>query len=586
MTIQPDSLKRVHIKRFKRINDATFDLQAINVLVGANNSGKSTVIQGLHFGIGPIQTIALAEKLTSSKNDRTVSLNPAQLLYSPAEDVSALGSGGRLFESKQQEPMTITFYLASGEVCSVEVGKGRNRNITVTIDNVSVAQRLSSLEEPFSIFSPGLAGIAKREEYVSDGVLLRALARGDANLVLRNILLRLWETESNWQLFTIDLHEIFPAVDLNVRFKPSTDEVIDVSVKLGAGHIPLEIAGTGLLQAIQILAYIHRFAPRVIVLDEPDSHLHPNNQRLLCSLLRRVAEDRGTQVLLTTHSRHVVDAIERSCGLLWMRNGNVDKAGQEDEIGILLEIGALDVKERLNREGTEAIVLTEDELTQPIEAILSSSGFDISTTLILPYYGVTVQNNLRPLVDIIKAGNSGATIVVHRDRDFLNDDEVKKWEASMRAIGVEPFITPTRDLESCFINAQFLAEKNSDMTVQQFEALIAAILTQKRNELVTDYVNGRTDIIRKRGEASKLNHGELAVEAGQRVDQDPRRYAGKAILRSLRSQFQTNTKRNLLVFEASAKLKSDLLSSIATRVFGSRQRNASELIVRSRKKQH
>jgi len=448
MTIEPDSLKSVHIKRFKRIDDATFDLQAINVLVGANNSGKSTIIQGLHFGIGLIQTIALAEKLASSKNTLRTSLNPAQLLYSPAEDVSALGSGGRLFESKQQEPMTIAFYLVSGEVCSIQIRKGRNRNILVAIDNVSVAQRLSSLERPFSIFSPGLAGIAKREEYVSDGVLLRALARGDANLVLRNILLRLWETDGSWQSFMIDLLEIFPTVDLNVTFKRSTDEVIDVSVKLGTGHIPLEIAGTGLLQAIQILAYIHRFAPRVIVLDEPDSHLHPNNQRLLCSLLRRVAEERGTQVILTTHSRHVVDAIERSCGLLWIRNGEVDKAGQEDEIGILLEIGALDVKERLNQEGTEAIVLTEDELTQPIEVVLSSSGFNISKTLILSYHGVTVQKNLRPLVDIIKAGNSRATIVVHRDKDFLSTDEVKDWEASMRAIGVQPFVTQTRDLEA------------------------------------------------------------------------------------------------------------------------------------------
>jgi ABC-type cobalamin/Fe3+-siderophores transport system ATPase subunit len=574
MTIEPDSLKSVHIKRFKRINDATFDLQAINVLVGANNSGKSTVIQGLHFGIGLLQTIALAEKLTSRKNTLSTSLNPAQLLYSPAEDVSTLGSGGRLFESKQQEPMTIAFYLVSGDMCSIQIRKGRNRNILVAIDNVSVAQRLSSLERPFSIFSPGLAGIAKREEFVSDGVLLRALARGDANLVLRNILLRLRETEGSWQSFMIDLREIFPTVDLNVTFRLSTDEVIDVSVKLGAGHIPLEIAGTGLLQAIQILAYIHRFAPRVIVLDEPDSHVHPNNQRLLCSLLRRVAEERGTQVVLTTHSRHVVDAIERSCRLLWIRNGEVDKAGQEDEIGILLEIGALDVKERLNQAGTEVIVLTEDELTQPIEVILSSSGFDMSKTLILLYYGVTVKKNLQPLVDIIKAGNNRATIVVHRDRDFLYDEEVREWETSIRAIGVEPFVTQTRDLEACFINAEVLAEKNSDMTVRDFETLIAAILTQKRNELVTSYVNGRTDIIRKRGDASKLNHGELAVEAVQKVDLDPRRYAGKTILRSLRSQFQTNKKQNLLVFQASPKLENDMLALIARKVFGSRQRTA------------
>ncbi|MBD2065992.1 AAA family ATPase [Leptolyngbya sp. FACHB-671] len=49
------SLQSVRIQRFKRINDALFDLDGINVLVGANNSGKSSIIQGLHLAIGVLQ---------------------------------------------------------------------------------------------------------------------------------------------------------------------------------------------------------------------------------------------------------------------------------------------------------------------------------------------------------------------------------------------------------------------------------------------------------------------------------------------------------------------------------------------------
>jgi predicted ATPase len=45
-------LKSVRIRRFKRIDDASIDLKDVNVLVGGNNSGKSSIIQGLHFGIG------------------------------------------------------------------------------------------------------------------------------------------------------------------------------------------------------------------------------------------------------------------------------------------------------------------------------------------------------------------------------------------------------------------------------------------------------------------------------------------------------------------------------------------------------
>ena len=176
----------------------------------------------------------------------------------------------------------------------------------------------------------------------------------------------------------------------------------------------MEIAGTGVLQATQILSYIHRFEPSIILLDEPDSHLHPNNQRLLCALLRKVAEERGTQVLLTTHSRHVVDALSGSAKLMWVRKGSVAVTVQEDEIGILLDIGALDVKERAGVPNTKAVVLTEDDLTAPLENVLQASGFSLANTAVLSYYGVANLSHLRALVKMIRGTNAKAKIVVHR----------------------------------------------------------------------------------------------------------------------------------------------------------------------------
>src|ERR1039457_2980741 len=52
METQSMRLQSVRIQRFKRIKDASIDLKTVNVFVGGNNSGKSSLIQGLHFGIG------------------------------------------------------------------------------------------------------------------------------------------------------------------------------------------------------------------------------------------------------------------------------------------------------------------------------------------------------------------------------------------------------------------------------------------------------------------------------------------------------------------------------------------------------
>jgi predicted ATPase len=563
MKPQHDRLQKVLIKKFKRISEADFELETLNILVGGNNSGKSSIIQSVHFAVGLLQTIALSEKMASSSGSLSTSLNPAHLIYSPSEEVSSLGYGGKLFEDEDQA-ISLEFTLSSGEACSVKVRKGRNRNILVAIQNVAVAKRLSSLERPFSIFSPGLAGIAKREQYVSDGVLLRTLARGDANLVLRNILLRLWGTEL-WQGFMTDLHDVFPSVQLSVAFKSTTDETIDVSLDVESGSIPLEIAGTGLLQAIQILAYIHRFSPTLVVLDEPDSHLHPNNQRLLCALLRKVAEERGIQIIITTHSRHVVDALVASAGFFWVRNGTVDRASRDDEIGVLLDIGALDVKERVGQPNASTIVLTEDEITQPIEIILKSSGFDLERTVVLPYYGVTLIKHLRPLVNIIRGVNPNAQIIVHRDRDFLSETEAEEWRKSIRALRVEPFLTLARDIESYFIDPGHLSKLNSALSSEEFGDLIRDVGLKIQTATVGDYVNGRIEILRREGLGAKVNPGAIAIDAQERVSKDIGTYLGKVALRALRAEFQTLKGMNLVVFGANKELSDATLSSLAAK---------------------
>ncbi len=505
-------LQSVRIQRFKRITDAPIDLKEINVLVGGNNSGKSSIIQGLHFGITLLQTIALAGKANST-GPLSTSLNPNELIYAPSEEVYALGPGGKLFENAN-EAISLEFNLTSGRSCCVTVRKGRNRNILVGVNDSETGAQLSNLEKPYSIFSPGLAGIAKRESYVSDGVLLRTIARGDANLVLRNILLRLWNGAA-WSPFLSDLHDIFPNLELEVSFREQTDEIIDAKIGPTGNLVPLEIAGTGVLQAMQILSYIHRFEPSIVVLDEPDSHLHPNNQRLLCALLRKVAEERGVQVLLTTHSRHVVDALAPSCGFLWVRNGGASVAGVDDEIGILLDIGALDVKERASQANTAALVLTEDEITKPLESILESSGFDLSRTAVLPYYGITGSKQLRPLLKLIRSANTKAKVIVHRDRDFLTEQEVESWKTEIRSLGAEPFVTKGRDVESYFIDEAYLVESNDGLSIQQFTELIESLTIRER--LVAEYVNGRIDIERSKGNTGSINHGKLAVEAQHNV---------------------------------------------------------------------
>jgi predicted ATPase len=563
-------LRTVHIQRFKNITDALFDLHDINVIVGANNSGKSSILQALHFAIGAVQSLNLESRLVG-QGTRTSTVNPAKMIYVPSEDVHALGSGGRLWEP-QESAVQIDLGLATGETLVVSMRKGRNRNIQISVSDVTVATRLANLEEPFTIFTPGLAGIAKAEQYVSDGVLLRTIARGDANLVLRNTLFRLWinrEQNRKWSEFVNDLSEIFSNITVAVSFQPRTDETIKVTISSGVGEIPLELGGGGVLQTIQILSYIHCFSPHVIVLDEPDSHLHPNNQRLLCSLLRTIVQTRNVQVILSTHSRHVLDALQGSANFLWARNGAVDRAADGSELALLLDLGALDVKERIGAGARVCVVLTEDEQTRSLKAVLESSGFRMEQTNVLPYYGCTSPHNLRPLINMIKDVNQHAVIAVHKDRDYHTDQEITDWETVIRSMGAEPFVTEGVDIESHLLKAEHLVSVNPQLTIEVARDLIGRAMRDTREESVRKYVNGRCDIEKKAGTFGRVNIGELATQAPRGYDRNAQRYChSKTVMSKARELFRAEYTVNLRAHIRTNHIASPLLGAIARRAFG------------------
>ena len=93
-------LSTLKIRRFKQVQDATVLLGDVTLLIGANNSGKSTVLQALHFAVSVAQTAKLVGEGLSWRNDKfELSFNPSQLIYSPVADVMSLGTGGQLQEA-------------------------------------------------------------------------------------------------------------------------------------------------------------------------------------------------------------------------------------------------------------------------------------------------------------------------------------------------------------------------------------------------------------------------------------------------------------------------------------------------------
>lgn len=486
-------LTNLKLTKFKKIDEATINLDPINILIGGNNAGKSSILQGIHFSIATAVAARKVRKKTFTQNE---------LLYCPTKYFINLRNGATYQNQSNFGTLEINGKNDEEEDISYDIKVYRARNEgnvgcerkgDVTLGNMIVNQT-----SPFSIYVPGLAGIPQVEEYRSEGIVRRGVASGDANLYLRNVLYLILQKGLLPELRNMML-SIFDNFAINVKFNEVHDTHIDVRVDLTrtGATTPIELIGTGVLQALQIFSYVTLFKPKLLLLDEPDSHLHPNNQVLLAESLLTISMETDTKILISTHSRHMVDALYDEANFIWLKDGTVYKQGYDlHRVSLLMDIGALDSYEKLREGQIKYAVLTEDSNTVLLEKLLVSSGYDLSEVLIYSYKTSSNINAAKTLTEFIQDIASVTKVIVHMDNDFLIEDEKNKLKDLITSAGGYPFVTSGSDIESYFIDTLHIAEifDSDEETVVNW---LDEIARQNHNALMHKFT-------RKRDNAKKL----------------------------------------------------------------------------------
>jgi len=483
-------LLSIELEKFKKINKAEIIISDINVLIGSNNAGKSSVLQGIHFSVVAAVAARRLKKKTFTQDN---------LLYCPTRNFKALRNGAEYqnqssfsylrvraeFDNETDDDLyTIRVYRARNEG---NVGCERNGDIRI-------GSKITDDIPPFSIYVPGLAGIPQTEEYRSESVVRKGVASGDANLYLRNVIYLILKKGILPELRKLMLL-IFPDFGIDVQFDPIYDSYIDVLIKhKSSGNWKhLELVGTGVLQALQIFSYVTLFKPPLLLLDEPDSHLHPDNQVLLTDALLTITQETNTKIIISTHSRHIVDSLYGDANFVWLKNGKVFEQGSDlHRISMLLDIGALDSYEKLREGDVGYVVLTEDSKKDLIKALFKSSGFDLNEIIFYSYKASSNLTSAGALTEFIKEIATETKIIIHADNDFLTEDEQNNLKDKIISYGALPFITEGSDIESYFINSLHISEiinKNES----EVEDWINEIAMTFHNELTHKFSRKRDD---------------------------------------------------------------------------------------------
>ena len=236
----------------------------------------------------------------------------------------------------------------------------------------------------------------------------------------------------------------------NVEFKVSHSNESDIHIKASAKfsgrEIPLELLGTGYLQLLQIFCYVVLFKPKLLLIDEPDIHLHPSVQEALPSVLKQVAADFDLKIILSTHSPFIVRGAPISTAVHWLENGQIKNSSRQ-AVELALGWGAF---------GKKVVLVSEDAKNDFLKKLLSQWPEIDAQVTVLPgrgYKNLLKSDEARELRETL--GNM-FHVVVHRDRDSLTDEEMDKLKASYDCEGVSLWITDGSDLEAYFCNANVI----------------------------------------------------------------------------------------------------------------------------------
>ena len=104
------------------------------------------------------------------------------------------------------------------------------------------------------------------------------------------------------------MNSLFRLQGLDVPFDETRDEWLTATYQEGQCNLDFISAGSGFLQIANLLAFLFLHSSRVALLDEPDSHLHDDLQRLAFTLLGRLANEKEIQLIIATHSTTFIDA--------------------------------------------------------------------------------------------------------------------------------------------------------------------------------------------------------------------------------------------------------------------------------------
>jgi len=295
-------IRRVIIEGFKRFDRVEFNLPGHIVLAGPNNTGKTTVLQAI-----AAWNLAL---------QRWKELNDYQR------------HGGAYTRAPIARQAFSAVPLRSFDLLWRNRAYTREMRITLQTDDWSLAmefkpdssEQMYVRPEPIdptvlkpiattTVLIPPMTGLSTDEPVYQRPKLDQLLGQARPGEMLRNLLLQANGSQPAWDSLQDAIGRLF---GYHLLPPDGTGAHIIAEYRQSADGPSFDVAsgGSGFQQVLMLLALLNTRPGSVLLLDEPDAHLHVFLQDAIFGELRQAAVRTGAQLIVATHSEVIINAVD------------------------------------------------------------------------------------------------------------------------------------------------------------------------------------------------------------------------------------------------------------------------------------
>lgn len=296
MTIIPSvRISNIQFQNFKALKHYSLSFDQVNILVGPNNSGKSTII-------GALRALDIALRFAKSRPPQRIYFDDGtEIGYRIPRDSLPIALEN-VHTNYNAEQSTVTFILSNrNKLCLMFPIEGGCLLLPKLPDRIVESAAAFKKAFPISLtVVPVLGPIESKETRWEKATIVNGLSTHRASRHFRNY----WHYfPEEFPIFAKLVRSTWPGMEIELpEFNPASGEL---TMFCQEERVTRELywMGFGFQIWCQILTHLTRSkGSSLIVMDEPETYLHPDVQRQLSSIIR----DLGTDIVLATHSSEIM----------------------------------------------------------------------------------------------------------------------------------------------------------------------------------------------------------------------------------------------------------------------------------------